>query len=61
MEREDFREILRENIGSPMAPLSSPGQMADGKMLNISPMIPINISRDPGRIENVYWGGVFPC
>ena len=30
--------------------------MADGNMENISPTIPINISRDPGRIENVYIG-----
>ena len=30
--------------------------MDDGNMENISPMIPINISRDPGRIENVYVG-----
>ena len=28
--------------------------MANGNMENISSMIPINISRDPGRIENVY-------
>ena len=28
--------------------------MADGNMVNISPTIPINISRDPGKIENVY-------
>ena len=30
--------------------------MADGNMANISPTIPINISHDPGRIENVYIG-----
>ena len=30
--------------------------MADGNMANISSMIPINISRDPGKIENVYIG-----
>ena len=30
--------------------------MADGNMANISSMIPINISRDTGRIENVYIG-----
>ena len=56
MERDDFREILSENIGSPMVPLSSPGQMADGNMVNISPIIPINISHSPGKIENVYIG-----
>ena len=37
-----------------MVPLSSLGPMADGNMPNISSMIPINISWDPGRIENVY-------
>ena len=56
MEHEEYREILSKNIGSPMVPLSSPGQMADGNMANISPTIPINISRDPGKIENVYIG-----
>ena len=56
LEHENFREVLSERIGSPMVPLSSPGLMADGNMANISPMIPINISRDPGRIENVYIG-----
>ena len=53
LEHEDYRDILSQRIGSPMIPLSSPSQMADGNMVNISPTIPINISRDPGRIENV--------
>ena len=39
-----------------MVPLSSPDPMVDGNMENISSMIPINISRDSGRIENVYIG-----
>ena len=56
MEHEEFREVLSERIGSPMVPLRSPSPMADGNMENISPTIPINISRDPGRIENVYIG-----
>ena len=30
--------------------------MADGNVDNLSPMIPINISHDPGKIENVYIG-----
>ena len=56
MERDDFREILSETIGSLVVPLSSPGQMVDGNMANISPTIPINISHDPGKIENVHIG-----
>ena len=39
-----------------MVPLSSPGPMADGNMANVSPSIPINISHDPGKVENVYIG-----
>ena len=56
MEREEFRKILHEKIGIPMVPLNSPSQMADGNMVNLSPTIPINISRDPGKVENVYIG-----
>ena len=56
MEREEFREILSENIGILTVPLISPGQMADGNMVNLSPTIPINISCDPGKVENVYIG-----
>ena len=36
MECDEFREILSEKIGSPVVPLSSPGQMADGNMANFS-------------------------
>ena len=56
LEHEDYREILSQRVGSPMIPLSSPGQMADGNMVNISSTISINISRNPGTIENVYIG-----
>ena len=56
MECDDFREILREKIGCPMVPLSSPSQMVDGNMEHLSPTIHINISRDPGKVENVYIG-----
>ena len=30
--------------------------MAEENMANLSPMIPINISRDPSKIANVYIG-----
>ena len=56
MECDDLRDILSENIGSPAVPLSSPSQMADGNMANFSPTIFINISHDPGKVENVYIG-----
>ena len=56
LEHEDYREILSQKVGIHVVPLSSPGPMADGNMENISSMIPINISRNPGMIENVYIG-----
>ena len=56
MECDNFRDILSEKIGSPMVPLISPSLMADGNMANVSPTIPINISHDLGKIENVYIG-----
>ena len=56
LEHEDFRVVLSEIFGGPMGPLSSLGPMANGNMANISSTIPINISHDPGRIENVYIG-----
>ena len=56
MECGDFREILSDKIGSPMVPLISPSLMANGNMANVSPTIPINISRDLGKVENVYIG-----
>ena len=56
LECEELREILSERIGSPVVPLSSPGPMANGNMVNISPTILINISHDPVKIKNVYIG-----
>ena len=56
LECEYFRVVLSQIFGSPMVTLSSPGPMADGNMENIYSTIPINISCDPGRIENVYVG-----
>ena len=54
LECDDFRAILSEKIGSPVVQLSSLGQMNDGIMANLSPTIPINILRDPGKVENAY-------
>ena len=56
LEHEDFRVVLSQRVGSPVVSLSSPGPMADGNMANISSTIPINISCNPGMIENVNIG-----
>ena len=53
LECDDFRVILSEKIGSPVIPFSSLGQMDEGNMANLSPTIPINIFRDPGKIEYI--------
>ena len=53
---DDFRMTLSENVGSPMVPIGTHGIYAEGNMANLSPTIPINISRTPGKIENVYIG-----
>ena len=36
LECDEFRAILREKVGSPVVPLSSPSQMANGSMVNLS-------------------------
>ena len=54
LECDDFREIISEKIGSPVVPLNSPSQMAEGNMANLSRTISINISCNFGKIENVY-------
>ena len=56
LECDEFRVILSEKVGIHMVPLSSPSQIAKGNMANLSPMTRINISHDPGKIENVYIG-----
>ena len=56
LECDDFRVILSVKVGILMVPLISPSQMADGNMDNLSPTIPINVSHDPYKIENVYIG-----
>src|SRR5713226_7452046 len=50
LECDDFREIISEKVGSPVVPLSSPSQIAEGNLANLSATIPINISRDHGKI-----------
>ena len=54
IECDDFKTISSENIGRPVVPLGPPRKYVEGNMANLSPNIPINISRIPGKIENVY-------
>ena len=56
IECDEFRTTFRENVGHPMIPLGTHGIYAKGKMENLSPTIPINISWIIGKVENVYIG-----
>ena len=53
IEHDDFKVIFVEKIGRPMVPLGSPNKYVEGNTTNLSPTIPINISRIPGKIENM--------
>ena len=57
---EEFRDIISERIGSPVVPLISFVQMANGNMENLSPTIPINISRDLEKLRTSIVGRVVP-
>jgi hypothetical protein len=56
IEQDDFRSTLSEMVGHVMVPLDTHGIYVEGNMVNISPTITIDISRIPGKIENVYIG-----
>ena len=54
IEHDEFRKNLGYNVCYPMVPLGIHGVYDEGNMVNLSPMIPIEISHIPGKIENVY-------
>jgi hypothetical protein len=56
IEHDDFRYTLSEMVGHALVPLYTHGFYPEGNMANISPTVTIDISRTPGKIENVYIG-----
>jgi len=56
IEQDDFRSTLSEIIDHAIVPLDTHDIYAEGNMVNISPTIQIDISRTPGKIENVNIG-----
>jgi hypothetical protein len=54
IEQDDFRSTLSEMVGHTMVPLDMHGIYVEGNMASISPTITIDISRIPGKVENVY-------
>ena len=56
IEQDDFRSTLSEIFGHDVVPLDMHNIYAEGNMESISPTITIDISRIPGKVENVYIG-----
>jgi hypothetical protein len=52
----DFRSTLSEVVGHTVVPLDTHKIYAEGNMASISPTIQIDISRTPGKVENVNIG-----
>jgi hypothetical protein len=56
IEQDDFRSTLSEIVGHAVVPLDMHDIYVEGNMASISPTITIDISRIPGKVENVYIG-----
>jgi hypothetical protein len=56
IEQDDFRSTLSEIVNHAIVPLDMHGIYAEGNMASISPTISIDISRTPGKLENVNIG-----
>jgi hypothetical protein len=56
IEQDDFRSTLSEIVGHAVVPLDTHNIYAEGNMASISPTVSIDISRTPGKIENVNIG-----
>jgi hypothetical protein len=53
---DEFRSTLSDMVSHAMISLDTHGVSAGGNMVNIYPTMPIDISRIPRKIENVYIG-----
>jgi hypothetical protein len=56
VESGEFRSVVSRNVGQTVNPLAKHDVYAEGNMVNISETIPINISRTPDVVENVFIG-----
>ena len=56
IECDDYRAIFSEKVGRNVVPLGSYRMCVEGKMVNFSPTIPINLFHVPCNVENVYIG-----
>jgi hypothetical protein len=56
IEQDDFRSTLRKIVGHVVVPPDTHDIYDEGNMESISPAVMIDISRIPGKLENVYIG-----
>jgi hypothetical protein len=54
VERGEFKSVVSRNDSQTVNPLAKHGVYVEGNMVNISETIPINISRTPDVVENVF-------
>jgi hypothetical protein len=56
VENGEFKSTVSRSVDRTVNPLARHGVYAEGNMVNISEIIPINISRTPDVVENVFIG-----
>jgi hypothetical protein len=56
IEKYEFRSTLSEIVSHVIVPIDTHKIYAKGNMVSISPIVTIDISRPPGKIENVHIG-----
>jgi hypothetical protein len=56
IEQDDFRSTLSEIVGHTVVPLDTHEMYAERNMTSISPIVQIDISRTPSKVENVNIG-----
>jgi hypothetical protein len=56
IENDEFRSTQSEMVSHTMVPLYTHGVYAEGKMEKNYPILAIEISQTPGKIENIYIG-----
>ena len=54
VDHDEFRITLSESVGYIVLPLGTRGIYVEGNMVNLSPMILINIYWIPGKIDHAY-------
>jgi hypothetical protein len=56
IEQDDFRYTMSEIVGHIVVPLDTHEIYVEGNMVSISPIVTIDISHTPRKVENAYIG-----